>query len=84
MHVLVAPVFENTEDEKAKTESCRTAHLLSLILELLTFCVEHHSYHIRSYVIQRDLLRKILVLMKSKHTFLVLSQYRQTFLRHNV
>lgn len=74
MHVLVAPVFENTSDDEAKTESCRTAHLLSLILELLTFCVEHHSYHIRSYVIQRDLLRKILVLMKSKHTFLVLSK----------
>ena len=74
MHLLVAPVFENTIEDEPKTESCRTAQLLSLILELLSFCVEHHSYHIRTYGIQRDLLRKILVLMKSKHTFLVLSK----------
>jgi len=75
MHRLVAPVFEKTKEDKPRTEENRTAQLLSLILELLSFCVEHHSYHIRSYVIQRDLLKRILVLMKSKHTFLVLSEY---------
>jgi len=76
MNCLVAPVFDNTLDDKPQAEDSRTAQLLSLILELLSFCVEHHSYHTRTYVIQRDLLRRILVLMKSKHTFLVLSSLR--------
>ena len=75
MQVLVTPVFDNTKNDTPNTEENRTAQLLSLILELLSFCVEHHSYHIRSYVIQRDLLKRILVLMKSKHTFLVLSKF---------
>ncbi len=53
------------------TDPC-TVQLLSLILELLSFCVEHHTYHIKNYILHKDLLRRILVLMNSKHTFLVL------------
>lgn len=48
---------------------------LGHVLELLTFCVEHHAYHIKNYIISKDLLRRVLVLMKSKHKFLVLSKY---------
>ena len=48
---------------------------LGHILELLTFCVEHHTYHIKNYVISKDLLRRVLVLMKSRHKFLVLSKF---------
>lgn len=55
-------------------EDYSSAQLLALILELLAFCVEHHTYHIKNYIVQRDLLKRILVLMKSKHTFLVLSK----------
>ena len=51
---------------------------LGHILELLTFCIEHHTYHIKNYVINKDLLRRVLVLMKSRHKFLVLSKF--TFL----
>ena len=47
---------------------------LGHILELLTFCVEHHTYHIKNYIISKDLLRRVLVLMKSQHKFLVLSK----------
>lgn len=75
MNVLTNPLLANTVDGKPKKEDSQTAQLLSLILELLSFCVEHHTFHIRQFVIQRDVLRKILVLMKSKHTFLVLSKY---------
>jgi len=75
MHVLVAPVLANTAEDKPSKEDGQLAQLLSIILELLSFCVEHHAYHIRSFVINRDLLRRILVLMMSKHTFLVLSMF---------
>ncbi|XP_053203973.1 serine/threonine-protein phosphatase 4 regulatory subunit 3A-like isoform X2 [Panonychus citri] len=79
MHVLVAPVLAATSDERPIREDGRMAQLLSIILELMSFCVEHHLYHIRNYIIQRELLKEILVLMMSRHTFLVLSALR--FLR---
>jgi len=62
--------------DKPEKEDTGTAQLLWLLLELLNFCVEHHSYHIKSYIINKDLLRRILVLMNSKHTFLVLAALR--------
>lgn len=70
------PLLANTQGEKPEKEDLQTAQLLWLILELLTFCVEHHSYHIKSYIINKDLVRKVLVLMKSQHTFLVLGALR--------
>ncbi|CAL4072320.1 unnamed protein product [Meganyctiphanes norvegica] len=76
MHYLVAPLLSNTVGEEVGREDYPSAQLLALILELLAFCVEHHTYHIKNYIVQRDLLKRILVLMKSKHTFLVLSALR--------
>uniref|UniRef100_A0A2K6TNT6 Protein phosphatase 4 regulatory subunit 3B n=1 Tax=Saimiri boliviensis boliviensis TaxID=39432 RepID=A0A2K6TNT6_SAIBB len=57
-------------------DNYQTAQLLALILELLTFCVEHHTYHIKNYIMNKDLLRRVLVLMNSKHTFLALCALR--------
>jgi hypothetical protein len=64
----------NTANDTPEKEDSCSVQLLSLILELLTFCVEHHTYHIKNYILHKDLLRRILVLMKSRHTFLVLSK----------
>ena len=66
------PLLANTGNDKPETNDPCTVQLLSLILELLSFCVEHHTYHIKNYILHKDLLRRILVLMKSQHTFLVL------------
>uniref|UniRef100_T1J957 Uncharacterized protein n=1 Tax=Strigamia maritima TaxID=126957 RepID=T1J957_STRMM len=76
MHVLLAPLLANTTDEKPSKEDYQTVQLLGLVLELLAFCVEHHTYHVKNYIVHKDLLRRILVLMKSKHTFLVLCALR--------
>jgi len=66
------PLLANTAgDRPEKNDNC-TVQLQSLILELLSFFVEHHTYHIKNYILHKDLLRRILVLMKSKHKFLVL------------
>ena len=62
------------EAKKLSMDPC-TVQLLSLILELLSFCVEHHTYHIKNYILHKDLLRRILVLMNSRHTFLVLCKF---------
>ncbi|NWU80350.1 P4R3B phosphatase, partial [Onychorhynchus coronatus] len=52
------------------------AKLLALILKLLTYCVEWHKEHMRHYIISRDLLRGVLVLMNSKHTFLAFGAFK--------
>ncbi|XP_061481743.1 serine/threonine-protein phosphatase 4 regulatory subunit 3B isoform X3 [Rhineura floridana] len=90
MHVLTAPLLANTSEDKGDKDpvvgsnksnticpdNYQTAQLLALILELLTFCVEHHTYHIKNYIMNKDLLRRVLVLMNSKHTFLALCALR--------
>ncbi|KFP71478.1 Serine/threonine-protein phosphatase 4 regulatory subunit 3B, partial [Acanthisitta chloris] len=90
MHVLTAPLLANTSEDKCDKDAVvgstksnticpdnyQTAQLLALILELLTFCVEHHTYHIKNYIMNKDLLRRVLVLMNSKHTFLALCALR--------
>ncbi|XP_012229948.1 serine/threonine-protein phosphatase 4 regulatory subunit 3 isoform X2 [Linepithema humile] len=73
---LIAPLLANTIGERPVREDYRTVQLLGLILELLSFCVEHHTYHIKNCILNKDLLRRILVLMKSTHTFLVLCALR--------
>ncbi|XP_060552495.1 serine/threonine-protein phosphatase 4 regulatory subunit 3A-like isoform X1 [Ruditapes philippinarum] len=76
MHVLTAPLFAVTAEEKPSKDDFQTAQLLSLILELLSFCVEHHTYHIKNYIISKDLLRRVLVLLRSRHAFLLLCALR--------
>ncbi|XP_077138888.1 serine/threonine-protein phosphatase 4 regulatory subunit 3B isoform X3 [Ranitomeya variabilis] len=90
MQVLTAPLLANTSEDKPDKDSSigptkssticpdnyQTAQLLALILELLTFCVEHHTYHIKNYIMNKDLLRRVLILMNSKHTFLALCALR--------
>ncbi|KAL4656148.1 serine/threonine-protein phosphatase 4 regulatory subunit 3A [Arapaima gigas] len=76
MHVLSAPLLANTTDEKPSKDDFQTSQLLALILELLTFCVEHHTYHIKNYIINKDILRRVLVLMASQHAFLALCALR--------
>uniref|UniRef100_A0A672GXA5 Serine/threonine-protein phosphatase 4 regulatory subunit 3 n=1 Tax=Salarias fasciatus TaxID=181472 RepID=A0A672GXA5_SALFA len=85
MHVLSAPLLANTTEEKPSKgtkDACvcgydfQTSQLLALILELLTFCVEHHTYHIKNYIINKDILRRVLVLTASQHAFLALCALR--------
>uniref|UniRef100_F6TC91 Uncharacterized protein n=1 Tax=Ciona intestinalis TaxID=7719 RepID=F6TC91_CIOIN len=79
MHVLMAPLLANTADEtKLGKDDYQTAHLLSLILELVTFSVEHHTYHVKNYILSKDLLRRVLVLLNSRHKFLSLAALRFT------
>ncbi|XP_024425584.2 protein PPP4R3C [Desmodus rotundus] len=90
MHNFIAPllaatsgdIFEEShifgadENNKNCFNNYQTAHLLSLILEMLTFCVQNHTYYIKQYILRKDLLRNVLILMRSRHTFLVLCALR--------
>ncbi|NXC08597.1 P4R3B phosphatase, partial [Orthonyx spaldingii] len=57
-------------------DNYQTAEILASVLKLLTFCVERHMYHMKIYIIKKDLLRRTLFLMKSKHKFLALCALR--------
>ncbi|XP_019881930.2 serine/threonine-protein phosphatase 4 regulatory subunit 3 isoform X2 [Aethina tumida] len=76
VHTLIAPLLENTAHDELQKDDYRSVQLLGLILELLSFCVEHHTYHIKNCILNKDLLRRILVLVKSTHKFLVLCALR--------
>lgn len=76
MHNLTAPLYANTADGKPSRDDYKTAMLLSLILDLITFCLERHSFHIKNYVLNKDLFTRVLILMKSKHSFLALTALR--------
>jgi len=41
-------------------------------VELLTFCIEHHAQYIKNYITNKNLIQRVLVLLKSKHAFLAL------------
>ncbi|XP_066191680.1 serine/threonine-protein phosphatase 4 regulatory subunit 3B-like, partial [Sylvia atricapilla] len=80
--VLTAPLLANaakvfflrlTEGILFLADDYQTAQLQALILELLVFCVTRHKEHMRSYILHWDLLRRVLLLISSKHTFLALS-----------
>lgn len=82
MCILITPLLANTSNGQINREDYRIAQLQNLILDFLSFCVEHHTFHIKNYIINRDLLKRILVLLKSKHQFLALSALR--FLRKTI
>ena len=79
MCVLLSPLMANTSAGRINREDYRVAQLENLILDFLSFCVERHTYHIKNYIMHKDLLKRILILLKSKHQFLALSALR--FLR---
>ena len=56
-------------------DTAANAVLLSHILDLLSECIERHSYHIRNYIIDKNLLARVLVLMTSTHGHLVLCEF---------
>ncbi|XP_057315751.1 serine/threonine-protein phosphatase 4 regulatory subunit 3-B-like [Hydractinia symbiolongicarpus] len=77
VHVLTAPIFAVTATkELSGKDDFKRATILGHIVEILTFCVEHHSHHIRTHIITKDLLRRVLILMQSKHKFLALAALR--------
>ncbi|KAB0336397.1 hypothetical protein E2I00_012146 [Balaenoptera physalus] len=90
IHNFIAPLLSTTSEDICEEDNIvgsdknntnplnnyQTAQLLALILELLTFCVQHHTYYIKTYILRKDLLRRVLILMNSKHTFLVLCALR--------
>jgi protein phosphatase-4 regulatory subunit 3 len=76
MYTLCKPIVDNTTGEKPVKDDYYTSNQAGLIIRLLCFCIDHHSYHMRSYVTQHNLLNSVLVLLRSKHHLLALSALR--------
>eukprot|EP00731_Ephydatia_muelleri_P027779 Em0019g652a len=76
MHRLMAPLMAQTATETVSKDTSHNAVLLSHILDILSLCVERHTYHIRNYVIDKNVLGRVLVLLTSSHTHLALAAVR--------
>lgn len=77
MQSLIEPIKNATTSDGDIAPSAndrKTAQLLSIMLELLTFFMEHHYSQLRNYIVNSDLLTRIISLIKSRHKFLVLSK----------
>lgn len=78
MQSLVEPIKKATTpggEIEPSANDRKTAQLLSIMLELVTFFMEHHYSQLRNYIVNSDLLTRIITLIKSRHKFLVLSKY---------
>lgn len=53
--------------------------VLGLIMELLCFCVTHHTFRIKYYILRHNVVQKVLVLLHCRQQWLVLAAIR--FLR---
>uniref|UniRef100_A0A183J4U0 Ras-GAP domain-containing protein n=1 Tax=Soboliphyme baturini TaxID=241478 RepID=A0A183J4U0_9BILA len=74
MDNLCSPLLSATTEDKLVKDCYRTANLLSLVLDLISFGVERHSSYMRNFIIYRDLLKRVLLLLKSRHSFLALCE----------
>ncbi|EYC18279.1 hypothetical protein Y032_0028g1774 [Ancylostoma ceylanicum] len=72
IYTLVRPMMENVKGGTIKRDDYCMANRQSLVVRLLCFCIEHHSFSMRQHCISNDLLNKVLVLLQSKHHFLAL------------
>lgn len=72
IYTLVKPMFENVQGGHIKKDDYYTANNEALVVRLLCFCIEHHSFSMRQHCISSDLLNKVLVLLSSRHHFLAL------------
>ncbi|EDL96033.1 rCG36340 [Rattus norvegicus] len=79
---LIAPILSTTVENDTDDNmvnicpNYQNAQLLGVILEILTFCVQYHSTYMKNYILNNNLLSRILMLMSSKHTFLILCAVR--------
>ena len=78
MHHLIAPFLAVTTDSRIapSADTIENTEILSYIIQLLAFCVEQHTYHSRVYFINKNLLSRVVVLLTSRHSHLVLMTIR--------
>jgi protein phosphatase-4 regulatory subunit 3 len=76
MHRLTAPLMANTAGDHISKDTTQNAILLGHVLEVLSLCVARHQYYIRHYILNKNLLGRVLVLMTSTHSHLSLSALR--------
>ncbi|OQR68603.1 serine/threonine-protein phosphatase 4 regulatory subunit 3-like [Tropilaelaps mercedesae] len=81
MHVLTDRIVEqHRAPPPGFPLSAGRASLLAHIIEFLSFCVEHHGYHIKNYILHKDLLRRVLDCMKyPRHHHLALCALRSRY-----
>ncbi len=68
----------DSQDGKAGSPAV-AASTLGLLVDLLCFCVQHHQYRVKYYILRSDTVGKVLRLLRRREKWLVVAALR--FLR---
>uniref|UniRef100_A0A7E4UTK5 PP4R3 domain-containing protein n=1 Tax=Panagrellus redivivus TaxID=6233 RepID=A0A7E4UTK5_PANRE len=73
---LVKPILDLTAGGQLARDDYYTCRQVCTILSTLIFCVKNHELFARRFIIERDVLTNIAVLLKSKHHMISLKAVR--------
>lgn len=75
MHRLTEPIVLATHGSDCLKYVSRTENssLVASVLDVLSFAVENHTYHVKNYILSKEILQKVLLLMDPKYSFLALN-----------
>jgi protein phosphatase-4 regulatory subunit 3 len=74
MHEIIGPLTQAEPPKGVEKESWgNTKHQ---ICDFLAFCLQHHTYRIKSFILGNNIISKVLRLLKEKESYLVLSGVR--------
>lgn len=65
----------SAEPEDSRSETVRPS-TLGLIVDLLCFCVQHHSFRIKYYTLRNNVVEKVLQLLQRREKYLALGAIR--------
>eukprot|EP00116_Pleurobrachia_bachei_P005384 sb/3465646/ len=75
MHRLTEPIVLATHGSECLKYISRSENssLVASVLDVLSFAVENHTYHVKNYILGKEILQKVLLLMNPRYSFLALN-----------
>lgn len=75
MHRFTEPIMLATHGSECLKYISKSENfsLIGSVLDVLSFAVENHTYHVKNYILSKELLQKVLLLMNPRYSFLALN-----------
>jgi len=76
MTVLVAALTDDAAGEVPAQQAAQQAQARTHVCDLLSFCIQHHQFRIRYYILKNTVIQKVLALLRQKDKSLKLAAIR--------
>jgi protein phosphatase-4 regulatory subunit 3 len=76
IHKLVEPLKRKHLNEKSVAGDLSAGFVQNNICELLSYCVRHHGYRIKYFLLGNNIVKKVLKLLQHRDKYLILSAIR--------